>query len=69
MKVRYLGETDILGLTHHAVYEVITVEDGPADTKWYRIVLEDDDDDGSGLEGYLYWADDFEIVDDAVNNV
>ncbi len=64
MKVRYLGETDILGLTHHAVYEVIAVEDGPADTKWYRIVLEDDDDDGSGLEGYLYPADAFVAAED-----
>ena len=64
MKARYTGETDPLGLTKNEVYEVISVEEGPANTEWYRIVLEDDDDDGSDVAGYLYAAGAFESVDD-----
>lgn len=62
MKVRFIGETSPLFLTHNDVYEVISIEDGPGESKWYRVVLEDDDDDGSGTPGYLYSAEAFEIV-------
>ena len=62
LKAKYLGETDAFGLENGVIYDVISVELGVADTKWFRIVLEDDDDDGSGTPGYLYpeWA--FEII-------
>lgn len=62
MKAKYIGETDPLGLTNGDIYEVISVEEGPAGTKWYRIELADDDDDGSGLPGYLYYAKLFEAA-------
>lgn len=42
MKVKSLGKTDFLMLTHGKIYEVISVEKG-----WYRII----DDSG---EDYLY---------------
>ena len=64
MKVKYLGETDPLALTKGEVYDVIAVEYGPANTKWYRIALENDDDDGSGVAGYLYSENDFAIMND-----
>ncbi len=51
MKVRYLGETSFLELTHDKVYAVLSVE-----KEWYRIV---DDSD----EGYLYPPDEFLIVE------
>lgn len=51
MKVKYLGETAFLELTHDRVYKVLAVEKG-----WYRIV----DDSG---EDYLYAPDDFEIIE------
>ena len=50
MRVRYLGQTDFLVLTHGKLYEVLSVERG-----WYRII------DGSG-EDYLYPPQLFEIV-------
>ena len=50
MRVRYLGQTDFLVLTHGTLYEVLSVERG-----WYRII----DDSG---EDYLYPPDCFEIV-------
>lgn len=50
MKVRYLGETSYLELTHDRVYEVISTEKG-----WYRII----DDSG---EDYLYPPDEFEVI-------
>lgn len=66
MIVRYRGESNPLALTKGAEYEVISIEMGPADSRWYRIVLEDDDDDGSGVPGYLYPAELFEIVDEGI---
>ena len=57
MKVKYMGETDSLTLIHGKVYEVISVEKGPGEEDWYRIVDETQDD-------YLYHCDNFEIVDD-----
>ena len=52
MRVRYLGETDPLGLTNGVVYEVISVEDDA-----YRII------DNSN-EDYLYGVTLFEIVEE-----
>lgn len=51
MKVRYIGESDPIGLIHGKVYEVISVE-----KEWYRIIDETDDD-------YLYPPDTFEIIE------
>lgn len=50
MKVRFLGPTEALVLTHNKIYNVISIEKG-----WYRIV----DDSG---EDYLYPKSYFEIV-------
>lgn len=63
MKAKFLGETDVLSLTCGEIYDILSVELGPDDSKWFRVVLEDDDDDESGLPGYLYPAEDFEIVE------
>ena len=57
MKAKYSGQSDSLMLLNGKVYEVISVEDGPSNTKWYRVVDETGDD-------YLYLSDDFEIVED-----
>lgn len=51
MKVKYLGETSFLELTHEKVYKVLSIE-----KEWYRIV----DDSG---EDYLYPPDEFEVVE------
>ena len=51
MKVRYIGKTDFLVLTHGKIYDVLSVE-----KEWYRIV----DDSG---EDYLYPPEKFEIVE------
>lgn len=58
MKVKYLGESNPFALLNGKVYDVISVEDGPGDTKWYRIVDETEED-------YLYIDEDFEIVSEA----
>jgi len=50
IKVKYLGETEFLVLTHGKEYEVLSVERG-----WYRVVDDSGDD-------YLYPPDAFEIV-------
>ncbi len=52
MRVRYLGETSFLEMTHNKVYEVVSIEKG-----WYRLV----DDSG---EDYLYPPDELEVVVD-----
>ena len=51
MKVRWLGPTDFLILTHNKIYTVLSVEKG-----WYRIV----DDSG---EDYLYPPQMIEIIE------
>lgn len=51
MKVKYLGETSFLELTHGKVYNVLSIE-----KDWYRIIDDSDDD-------YLYPPDEFEIVE------
>lgn len=52
MKVKYLGKTEFLVLTHNQIYDVISVE-----RNWYRII----DDSG---EDYLYPAYYFEKLND-----
>lgn len=42
LKIKYIGETDFLVLTHNIIYDVISIE-----KEWYRII----DDSG---EDYLY---------------
>lgn len=49
-KVRWLGQTDFLVLTHGKVYTVLSIEKG-----WYRVI----DDSG---EDYLYPPEMFEII-------
>ena len=51
MKVRYLGETAVLELTHDKIYDVLSIE-----KDWYRVVDDSYDD-------YLYPPDEFEIVE------
>lgn len=51
MKVRFIGETEFLVLTHNKIYTVLSVEKG-----WYRIVDDSGDD-------YLYPPENFEIVE------
>jgi len=50
LKVRFLGDTNFLVLTHNKIYYVVSVEKG-----WYRIV----DDSGSD---YLYPPEVFKKV-------
>ena len=50
-KVRYIGDTVSLELTHGKIYCVLSIERG-----WYRIV----DDTG---EDYLYPAGNFEVIE------
>lgn len=52
MKVKYLGPTSFLELTHNKVYDVISIE-----KEWYRIMVEELEDD------YLFPPEDFEIVE------
>lgn len=51
MKVKFLGETSFLELTHDEVYDVLSIE-----KDWYRII----DDTGAD---YLYPPEDFEIME------
>lgn len=51
LKIKYIGETDFLVLTHNKIYDVISIE-----KDWYRII----DDSG---EDYLYPPELFEIVE------
>ena len=50
LKVKSLGETEFLVLTHNKIYEVISIE-----KDWYRVV----DDSG---EDYLYPPELFVVV-------
>ena len=51
MKVKYLGESDPLGLINGKVYEALSIEYG-----YYRIVDETGED-------FLYDSDSFEVVE------
>ena len=50
-KVKYMGKTEFLMLTHGKIYDVISVE-----RSWYRII----DDSG---EDYLYPPECFDVVE------
>ena len=50
-KVKYIGKTEYLVLTHDMIYSVLSVERG-----WYRIVDDSGDD-------YLYPPESFVIVE------
>lgn len=50
LKIKYIGETDFLVLTHNIIYDVMSIE-----KDWYIII----DDCG---EDYLYPPELFEIV-------
>lgn len=52
MKVRFLGKTNPLMLTHGKIYEVLSIE-----KDWYRIIDDTNDD-------YLYPPNFFEIVEE-----
>ena len=52
MRVKYIGESDPLGLTNGKVYDVLSIEYG-----YYRIVDETRED-------FLYDSDSFEIVEE-----
>lgn len=51
MKVKFLGKTSFLMLTHDKIYDVLSVE-----KEWYRVIDDSDDD-------YLYPPELFEIVE------
>lgn len=51
MKVKFLGKTSFLMLTHDKVYEVLSVE-----KDWYRVIDDSEDD-------YLYPPELFEVVE------
>ena len=59
MQVKYIGETDPVGLRNGQVYDVLEVSDK---TGWYRIVTEFDDEEEGYPPGYLYPPEDFEII-------
>lgn len=52
MKVRFLGKTNPLMLTHGKIHEVLSIE-----KDWYRIIDDTNDD-------YLYPPDFFETVEE-----
>ncbi|WP_157784183.1 hypothetical protein [Treponema primitia] len=51
LKVRFLGKSTPMTLTHGRIYDVLDIERG-----WYRIIDETDED-------YLYGKDCFEIIE------
>lgn len=60
MKVKYLGESDPVGLQHGEVYDVQEVSER---TGWYRIVTKYDEEEDGYPPGYLYPPEDFERVE------
>ena len=60
MKVRYTGDYyDGVSLIKGKVYDVLAVESG-----MYRIIDEEGYDEDEKIQGYLFWPDDFEIVEE-----
>lgn len=57
MRVKYIGETDPIGLISGKIYDVISIENS-----WYRIVDELGIDEDEDVQGYLYPPEDFEIL-------
>lgn len=51
MKVKYIGETDLVYMIKDKIYDVLSIEKG-----WYRIIDEEEED-------YLYPPELFEIVE------
>lgn len=58
MKIKYIGQTSPLELTHGEIYDVISIEKG-----WYRIVDDLGAEPEEELPGFLYPPDLFEIVE------
>ena len=59
MKVRYIGDYyDGISPFKGKVYDVLAVEDG-----MYRIIDEEGYDEDEEIQGYLFWPEDFEIVE------
>ncbi len=58
MKVRYIGDYYVASLIKGKVYDVLAVEDG-----MYRIIDEEGYDEDEEIQGYLFWPEDFEIVE------
>ena len=61
MKVKYIGETDPIGLKNGEIYSVLKISNK---TGWYRIVTEFDEEEEGYPRGYLYPPEDFEIVEE-----
>lgn len=59
MKVRYIGDYYVASLIKGKVYDVLAVESG-----MYRIIDEEGYDEDEEIQGYLFWPDDFEIVEE-----
>ncbi len=57
MKAKFMGKSDPLGLLNEKIYEILSIEKGPGNTDWYRVIDETGDD-------YLYFSESFEIVED-----
>lgn len=55
MKVKWLGKTEFLMLTHGKIYDVLSVE-----KDWYRVI----DDSG---EDYLYPPQHFEVIEESLD--
>lgn len=60
MKVRYIDDYyDGVSLIKGKVYDVLAVENG-----MYRIIDEEGYDEDEEVQGYLFWPEDFEIVEE-----
>ena len=59
MKVKYIGKTEYLMLTHGKIYDVLSTE-----KEWYRIIDDEGVYENDDLHGYLYPPELFEIVED-----
>lgn len=59
MRVKYIGKTNNLILTHNNIYDVISIEKG-----WYRIKIDSEDNEPNnfGKVGYLFPPKLFEEV-------
>lgn len=61
MKVKYIGETDPIGLQNGRIYDVIEISKNMG---WYRIETEFDDEEEGYPPGYLYSPKGFIIVEE-----
>ena len=60
MKVKYIGESDPVGLKNGDIYDVVEVS---SKTGWYRVITEFDEEEEGYPSGYLYPPEDFEIME------